>query len=331
MEEKLEYCRIQQENLDHELDNLNQEIEVQSQIKIELKEKKLEIMKENEELSNQTNNANKAKNNEQMEEFLLEEKMKKLINIFMHGKSFNIVENSLDDFKKMKKRYDRPMFGKKEILGVIETIQIKFDPLDVSDCTPITIRITSDYYTVVDLLEEVCIYHNLNFKIFDLFDEFDNKIPLTLSLKNFLDNKPDGIINRFVQLRKDSKLAEHYKEEIQINFNKAGTSKSDKSMKLLPIDLINAEENIINRYFTVIVYFFFLACVFTKYLVRFGVQENYIIDSAIGDQMFQRVYISNNVNGLENNFQNIINTSNIYEWLYNIYLKIFTYREGRNE
>lgn len=330
------------EIVDHELEELDNEIEIQSKIKDSILEKKLEedkLRKEQQEknkhiqiLNLSNTNALKDNNNANTFENLSpEEKIKKLANLILTQKSFNIVDNAFQDFRILKKNFESKSNLEKIVKStIIETIQVKFDPLEVSDATPLNIRIISDFYTVLDLLEEVCKLHGLNMKHYDLYDERDEKLLLTQTVKNYLNNKPADIITRFVFLKKDQKFLGFYSLIGDKSLQNSSAVRNDgiQEIQIMTKDLEEAEDNIITRLFDIIVFLFFLACVFTSSLSRFQIQQSFFVDDAIKTQIFEKHYFADNVYGLQNTFANVMNTEDVYDWLSNVYLNLFSFRDG---
>jgi hypothetical protein len=344
MEQKLQDLRIKQEQQDYELEQLDQEVEYQTQIKENLlKQKQEKAVKEksktNIELNlDQNKNSNNFKKQKQtnteeiFDNLSPEEKFKKIKNLVTSTKTSNIMDGTLNDYKILKKKLNTGLHNHKIPVkpNVVQTIQVKFDPLDVADYNPISIRIISEFYNVLDLLEEVCKYHGLDFRCFDICDEKEQKVPLTLSLKKYLEEKPADIISRFVQLKRDHKAQISDLEEMEKHLrNLNGGVKNFVEPKILTSALIKAEDDIINRLVGIIGYLFFLACVFTQSLSRFGIQQSYFIDDAVKTQIFEKPYYSDNVNGLSNNFANIMNIDDIYRWLDKVYPSIFEEISGK--
>lgn len=326
LEEEIYSSRLSSENIDYEIEILEKEIELQSSIRDSLFENKLK--KTNKFSISSAKQKDQEKNND-LSDLTLESKVNQLKKFITRQNSSLIIDTVLNDFKILKKKFEKSTIEKEIKTSFIETITVKFDPLEVNDSSPVSVRVTTDFYTVLDLLEEVCLLQGLNYKSFDLYDEDDKIIPLTQILKIHLNIKPDAMVNRFVFLKKKYKQSNLNSIENQINFNKNLLNNSEKNfddIKLMNNDLIPAEDTTIKTFVNIILYFFLVVCVFTQCLTRFNIKQNFFINSGVKKNIFQKRFFSNNVNELQNSFENIMNSELLYEWLYKVYLNIFDFK-----
>jgi len=339
IEEKINELKLSGENRDYELKELDKEITIQSLIRDSLMIKKMEQLNKLKDSSEkQNNNIFSEKNkintknieiNNQFADLNFEDNSKKLSNLVTKNKSFLIVDSVLNDFKILKKKFEKSTIEKQVKSSFIETILVKFEPLDVYDSSPINVRVTSDFFTILDLLGEVCSIHGLNHKNFDLYDKNDNKIPLIQTVKRYLNNNPEAKFNRFVCLKKQ--YAKYNSESIegQINLitkNLINDEKNFDQTKLLSKDLILAEDTAIKKFNHIVFYFILLVCVFTDSLTKFAIVQKYFIDGAVNKNIYKKRFFSNNINELNNSFENVINSELLYEWFFKVYLNIFEFK-----
>jgi hypothetical protein len=334
IEEKINELKLSGENMDYELEELDKEITIQSSIRDSLMIKKMEQLNKLKDSSEKQNNnifseKNKINNKnfetiDQFNDLNFEDNSKKLSNFVTKNKSCLIVDFVINDFKILKKKFEKQVKS-----SFIETILVKFEPLDVYDSTPINVRVTSDNSTILDLLGEVCSIHGLNYKNFDLYDKNGNKIPLIQTVKRYLNNNPEAKFNRFVCLKKKYTKYNLESIESQINLKTKKLNNDEKNfdqIKLLCKDLILAEDTAIKKFKHIIFYFFLLVCLFTDSLNKFGIQQKYFIDSAVNKNIYKKRFFSNNINELHNSFENVINSELLYEWFFKVYLNIFEFK-----
>ncbi len=339
MEERLKEINIIDDQLECELRELDIEMELQSGIRDHYLIKKQE-QEMGQKLLNDSNINNEEKiirenkNNQRLnfEEFSIEEKINKVSHIISKENSSSYIYKTLHYFKIMKGKFIKQNLETNiKSSSFVDVIQVKFDPLEVNDYTPINIRIINDFYCILDLLEEVCKYHNLDFKYFDLLDEKGTKIPLTMTVKNYFLYKPDDIINRFVFLKKDNQRSEIHINIIDKNSNLSNqTIKEKNNIEILNDYIIEEGDNLINRYLGIVGYLFFVALVFMQSLSRFGIKQSYFIDNAIKTQIFEKTFFLDNINELRNSFKNLMNSEEIYDWLEKVnYIHYFRFQHSQ--
>ncbi len=327
LEEEIYTLKLSGENTDFEVAELEKEIKLQSSIRDSLKKsQKSSLSLKNNNLFYEPKYPEKTI---QSDELPLDAKVKKLSNFITNQKSSSIVQSALHDFKILKQKFQKSTIQKKVKSSLIQTILVKFDPLDVSDSTPHSVRVTSEFYTILDLLEEVCSFHGLNYKIFDLYDENDTKILLTEIVKVYLNRKKTDHVQiisvylkgQYKQFNSESIID----NQIDLTVNNL-EARLDDNIKILSDDLVDVEDTTIKVFVNRILYFVLLACVFTECLNRLKIHQRYFINQTVENKIFRKRFFSNNAEGLKNSFEIIMDNYILYEWLDKIYLNIFQFR-----
>lgn len=314
---------------------LDKEIKIQSSIRDNLLNKKLNNLNEFKETSSilKINSPSEKPKNRDLihpnNNTISHADVKKLSNFITKQKSCLIIDSALNDFRYLKKKFENSTIEKDIKSSFIETIIVKFDPLDVNDSTSIRVRVTSDFYTLLDLLIEICSIQGLNYKNFDLYDEQENKLSLTQTVKRYISSKQDESISRFVFLKKKINYNNSNSNDTRYNTDYKLLNNNQNNfdeIKILSDDLVTAEDTALTNFKDINFYFVLLVCVFIFSLNRFGIENKYFIDSAVRKNIFEKKFFANNRNDLQNTFENLINSELLYEWLNKVYLNIFEYK-----
>ena len=190
--------------------------------------------------------------------------------------------------------------------------------------------ILDEYYCFIDLLNEATIfYHLLKPSDYIFKDLKGNVIDLTYTVNSYYptlleQNESDPTIFLVpIPVKKSYKFDEkeyHNKDLVPSN-------SIDQISKIINEDLKNIENNLIQGIFLIIIYIFFIVLVFYVTINNTNLKEIYGVNKAINN-IIKSSFYSNNYKGLDNNFDNIYNIDDIYNFIYKYFLSSFDYKNN---
>jgi hypothetical protein len=220
----------------------------------------------------------------------------------------------------------------------IEMIKIQFNNLEVPDSTPLKIRIINKFYTILDLLEEVCSLKNLDIRNFIFLNEKEEKVSVLQTVSSFLNTKNEEMGEKYLLLKMEytynqsSMNSEKEKNKLNLSDSEDLNINKIEDINILDENLQNIEDNIIIQTEKIILYMFFIIILLPWNLSGFKILEGNYIYQTVENQIINKPYPKNNNLGLKNNFQSIIDIQQFNDWMKFVFPKIFKYKakEGKN-
>lgn len=329
LKEDLLNKKLKTENLEEEKKRLIDEIELQKE-NIE-HFKKINIHNENNQKTKKNISINQltGKNTEGLS---AKQNIEVLNEIVFNSTKENITKFAIRDFEKIKNRYI-PNTEKNNSSDLInnttsEMIKIKFNDLEVLDPTPLKIRVINNFYTILDLFEDICSLKNIDMRNFIFFNEKEERVSVLQTVSSYLFNKKDEIGETYLLLKRvkmhnrDGIAYEDQEDQLKVIYDL-----NEIEVNILDDQLENVEESIITRSFYMILYMCFLCLLVPFNLQSFKIMEGNYIHETVNKQLFKKSYSLNNKFGLNNDFESINDNKQFNDWMRYIFPYIFEYEK----
>ena len=190
-------------------------------------------------------------------------------------------------------------------------------------------KITDQFYCFIDLLKEVCRFFNIsNPSEFNLYDEEENIIDLTKSVIAYLPTLTEKT-NDVPRIKLKPIPVQTL---FRFNFD---TYKDARLIPKKPFDrsgriltnLENIEDHVIKRIRNILFYLLFLILVFINVMNKLNIKQRFLIYDVFNSQIIQHTYFQDNKYKLENKFTTISSIDDAYNWLSDVFIQSFNFKD----
>lgn len=255
-------------------------------------------------------------------------KLTKLVDLYKNTKSHLIVEGVISDYNilssELEKIYnDKEKGTSSEDVGFV---YIKFEEQSVP------FRITDEYFTISDLLQESCRFYHLNSANYRIFNHENKMINMTHGVKSILlqyKEKIGSIPNLYLiafRSNEENRISSQNNIEMKINIDDSQDEGINTAELIKGIESVEIE--LIDKLIKIIMYLIFLLLIFVFTLSNFKIQQTYYIYDSFMSKLVNKKYFYENIDGLENSFMTIDTFDEILNWGQNSFSDFFNFPSG---
>ncbi len=254
---------------------------------------------------------NKKSENNQKLDF---HKLSKLVDIYKNTKSHMIVEGVINDYNILSSELEKIYNDKEKAISTEEVgfVYVKFEEQSVP------FRITDEYFTISDLLQESCRFYQLNSVNYRIFNHDNKIVNMTYGVKSILlqyKEKIGSIPNLYLisfRSTDENRLSSQHNLDMKINIDESNDEGINTAELIKGIESVEVE--LIDKLIKIIMYLIFLLLIFIFTLSNFQIQQTYYINDSFMSKLVNKKYFYQNIDGLENSFITIDTFDEILNW-----------------